>query len=162
VNPFLPSDVAPDSHEWARRANCKGKAVELFEYQEKDSPLTKDMKFKERLAFNYQNFELAAEICIECPVMFECLNSATDEDRYWTVRGGEPPKRFDIEADQLARTGRSTGPAKPKEPRTCKRGHYVPNGGRCMACKRHTNGILQKKTRAAAKAARVEGSDAVS
>lgn len=158
MNPFLTVET-PSAHEWEERANCKGKAFELFEYQEKDSPLTKDMKFKERLAFNYQNFELASEICIECPVMFECLNSATAEDRYWTVRGGEPPKRFDIEAEQLAKTGRPTGSktVRPGEPRTCKRGHYLPNGGRCKDCKREQNTIRQREVRRAAREAASDG-----
>ena len=154
MNPFLsPETVRSD--EWEERANCKGKAFELFEYQEKDSPLTKDMSFKDRVAFNYQNFELAGEICIECPVMFECAKYASEQDKYWTVRGGEPPKRFEIEADQLARTGRPAGStnSKPGAPRTCKRGHFLPNGGRCKTCKRDQNTIRQREVRKAAKAA---------
>lgn len=157
MNPFLTADAPADS-EWASRANCKGKAFELFEYQEKDSPLTKDMKFKERLAFNYQNFELAGEICIECPVFFQCGESATAEDKYWTVRAGEPPKRFDIESEQLARTGRPTGSkAKPGAPRTCQRGHYLPTGGRCKTCKREQNTIRQREARRKAREAAADG-----
>lgn len=157
MNPFLTVEKEVGS-EWASRANCKGKAFELFEYQEKDSPLTKDMKFKERLAFNYQNFELAAEICIECPVFFECGSSATTEDKYWTVRGGEPPKRFAIESEQLARSGRPKGSkSKPGAPRTCKRGHYLPTGGRCKTCKREQNTIRQREARRKAREAAADG-----
>lgn len=157
MNPFLTVEKEVDS-EWASRANCKGKAFELFEYQEKDSPLTKDMKFKERLAFNYQNFQLAGEICIECPVMFECLNSASEQDRYWTVRGGEPPKRFAMESEQLARLEQSGGgKPKPGTPRTCQRGHYLPTGGRCRTCKREQNTIRQREVRRRAREAAANG-----
>lgn len=114
---------------WADQAQCKGKAFELFEYQEKDSPLAKGMTYRERLEFNTTNFELAAEICIECPVFFQCKEAATDEDRQWTVRGGEEPTRFQYERAQgvLDSTGKG---------RTCQRGHYLEFGGRCKLCKR--------------------------
>lgn len=115
-----------ESDHWANKANCKGKAFELFEYQEKDSPLAKGMSFQERIEFNAANFELAAEICIECPVFFQCKSSATEDDRRWTVRGGEPPARFTHERSM----GENAGTA-----RTCQRGHYIPAGGRCKACK---------------------------
>lgn len=119
-----------ESDHWADRANCKGKAFELFEYQDKDSPLAKGMSFRERIEFNTTNFELAAEICIECPVFFECKKAATDDDLTWTVRAGEIPTRFTYEK-QLGE-----GYSGPGKPRTCQRGHYLEGGGRCKVCKR--------------------------
>ena len=112
-----------ESDHWADRANCKGKAFELFEFQEKDSPLAAGMSFRERQEFNLTNFEIAAEICIECPVFFECKEKSTAEDRHWTVRAGEPPTRF--RAETPADGGRY-----------CQRGHWLPEGGRCTTCKR--------------------------
>ncbi|UVK59139.1 WhiB family transcription factor [Streptomyces phage JPandJE] len=129
TNPYLIPDAVGVLEQWQVSANCAGKAFELFEYQEKDSPLAKDMSNMERLAFNHANFELAAEICIECPVFFECGEHATTEDKYWTVRAGEAPERFAHEALQVE------GKSKPGQPRTCQRGHYLPQGGRCNPCK---------------------------
>jgi len=120
---------------WQEQANCKNKAFELFEYQEKDSPLAKDMNFQERQEFNVANFELAAEICIECPVFLQCKESASADDKYWTVRAGEMPGRFNSELP-------------PEDPgRYCQRGHWLQAGGRCQFCKREA----MKKRRANAK-----------
>jgi hypothetical protein len=114
---------------WQEQANCKGKAFELFEYQEKDSPLAKGMSYRERLEFNDANFELAAEICIECPVFLQCGENATEEDRQWTVRAGEAPLRFADEKEGLG------SPAA----RVCQAGHFLPDGGRCKMCKKEAN-----------------------
>lgn len=133
TNPYLTPDSFTPPDQWQIKANCIGKAFELFEYQEKDSPLAKDMSFKARIAFNHANFELAADICIECPVFFECGENATLEDRTWTVRQGEPPIRFEAEAEHLSKLGRPSN--NPGMPRTCQRGHFLPAGGRCNQCK---------------------------
>lgn len=143
MNPFLTDDV--DDSDWTERANCKGKAFELFEYQEKDSPLAAGMNFTERMEFNAANFEMAAEICIECPVFFQCRDSATPDEKRWTVRGGEPPTRWQYEKNQHAAKDKTAG-----NPRTCQRGHYVELGGRCKTCKREA----MRKRRANEKAGR--------
>jgi hypothetical protein len=143
MNPFLSGDN-PSLEGWESRANCKGKPVELFEYQEKNSPLARDMSFAERLIFNDSNFKQAEEICIECPVFFECGATATEEDRTWTVRQGEMPGRFQAEAE--AAQGR---PAK-GAPRVCQRGHYQPNGGTCNRCRYDSNNKRRKERRAQA------------
>lgn len=148
MNPFLSLD--PDSRsDWADRANCKGKAFELFEYQEVDSPLAKDMKTKTRLQFNYTNFELAAEICIECPVFFECGEHATEDDKYWTVRQGEPPGRFTQEKEAYERKGKYKPSRRDGEDRICQRGHLVKGGGRCRECKKATNQRHRARLKAA-------------
>lgn len=121
---------------WADKANCKGKAFELFEYQEKDSPLAAGMDFRERLEFNTTNFEMAAEICIECPVFFQCREAATEEDRRWTVRAGEEPTRF---VNERVLGDDYKGPGKA---RTCQRGHFLEHGGRCNLCK---NAAMRKR-----------------
>lgn len=153
-NPFLYPDISPV--HWEEQANCKGKAFELFEYQEKDSPLAKDLKFKERLAFNYANFELAGEICIECPVMLQCRESADDLDKYWTVRGGEPPGRFYEEKKHYESLGRPMGYKTPEGDRVCQRGHLVPGGGRCKKCKIANNVAAQRERRRSAKSCKVD------
>lgn len=150
-NPYTTEDILRPS-EWAERAACKGKPFMLFEYQEKDSPLCTNMSQKVRVAFNDSNFEKAGEICIECPVFFECRANATELDKYWTVRGGEPPGRFAIEAEQMSKLGRPS--ASPTGPRTCNRGHFIPNGGRCMTCKNITRQARRDEARATTGSAR--------
>lgn len=122
---------------WADQAACSGLAVELFEYQESDSPLAVGMTNRERKDFNKANFELAAEICIGCSVFFQCRDSATDEDRHWTVRGGEIPGRFESEA------------VDGNESRVCQNGHHLENGGRCPICKREANQRRKERLRLA-------------
>lgn len=134
-NPFLYPDSGAE--RWEENANCQGKAFELFEYQDYESPLTKDMKLKARVEFNYANFQMAEEICIECPVFFQCGETATEDDKYWTVRGGEPPQRFLAEKEEYEAKGRPRGA--PGQDRTCNKGHLVRGGGRCPECKRATN-----------------------
>jgi len=142
---------------WMRKANCVGHPFELFEYQDNDSPLTVGMDFRERMEFNAANFKLAEEICIECPVMLRCPEEADLKDKYWTVRGGEPPDRLQAESKRFERpnNGRPVG-SRNKEPRpqaapgsrVCQNGHYQADGGRCKACKRDRNLINQRVRRA--------------
>ena len=166
MNPFLHSAHDPDER-WELRANCLGKAFELFEYQEKDSPLARGMSHSERMDFNDANFHMAEEICIECPVMFKCGAEASRVEKYWTVRGGEAPKRHAEEKQRYANVGRPPG-AKNKIPpgpkwrkltgvdRICQRGHTVVGGGRCPVCKRTKNTARQREVRKAAKSGKVE------
>jgi hypothetical protein len=167
-NPYLFPDTTSEDR-WEERANCKGKAFELFEYQDKDSPLTEGMKFKDRIDFNRTNFQLAEEICIECPVFFECEANASPTERYWTVRGGNPPGRFDEESKRYDNVGRPPG-AKNKQARAvasptdrvCQRGHVVKGGGRCKDCKRANNTARQRRVRREAREkAGIQGQDAV-
>lgn len=123
--------------QWQDRANCRDKTLELFEYTEKDSPLAKGMNFKERMAFNEANFDLAGEICIECPVMFDCKTNATIDEKFWTVRGGEPPARYLLDPERYANVGKPA--AQPGVDRVCKRGHDVPGGGDCKICRSEAN-----------------------
>lgn len=93
------------------------------------------MKMKERLEYNYRNFRRAEEICIECPVFFECGASASGDEKYWTVRQGEVPGRF---ATEKAHYERMLITGKPPANK-CARGHDKPEGKRCPTCKRATN-----------------------
>lgn len=166
MNPFLHSAYDPNER-WELKANCLGKAFELFEYQEKDSPLARGMSHKERMAFNSDNFYMASEICIECPVMLKCRSEATRVEKYWTVRGGEAPARHIEELSRYANVGRPPG-AKNKVSnlpkwrkatgvdRVCQRDHLVKGGGRCPVCKREQNTARQREVRKAAKSGKVE------
>lgn len=132
--PYEVDDYDP-AEPWADRANCKNKAFELFEYQEEDSPAVAGLKIKERLEYNYRNFQRAEEICIECPVFFECGASASSDEKYWTVRQGEIPGRF---ATEKATYEHMRDVGKPPT-NVCARGHEKPTGKRCPTCKKATN-----------------------
>lgn len=133
---------------WEDQANCRGLAYELFEYQDADSPLVKDMTYEERLAFNAANFELAAEVCIECPVFFQCKEAANKDDLRWTVRAGEEPTRF-FHEKRMGEDGKGNGGDRwgGGDDRTCRRGHNVPGGGRCYTCKREQRVIRDERLR---------------
>ncbi len=128
-------DYEPD-HPWTHDAKCRGMAYELFEYQETSSPLAAGMNFKERLDFNQANHALAEEICIECPVFFQCLDAAGATDRRYTVRGGEKPRALEADEDAWA-DGKHISPARGiKLKTTCKFGHDRSQpGGRCRECR---------------------------
>lgn len=156
--------------EWKKQANCVGKATELFEYQEKDSPLAVGMNFRERLALNETNFQLAEDICIECPVMFVCRDKADDDEKFWTVRGGAPPKRYDEEKVRYDFVGRKMGGKNAKpfkgagKDRYCHVNHLVPGGGPCLTCKKARTADWQRRNRKAlreAKAALAAEAEAV-
>lgn len=147
-NPFLFPDTTSEGR-WEEKANCRGKAPELFEYHSDDSPHTQGMKFKERLEYNETNYLIASEFCIECPVMFICGAEASDEERRWTVRGGEKPTQVNADAVRYAQVGR---PAKGGD-RICQRGHRVKGGGRCKVCKQENGKLWLREYRARQKAA---------
>lgn len=124
---------------WQDQANCLDNTPELYAYQEVDSPLTAGMSFKERLEFNQTNFRLAEEICIECPVFLECGSSASDEEKFWTVRGGEPPARIHMDVNRYKNHGRPKLGTVVEGGRLCGREHFVPGGGDCKECRKENN-----------------------
>jgi len=133
--------------QWQDKANCRDKTLELFEYTEKDSPLAKGMNFKKRMAFNEANFELAGEICIECPVMLDCKSNATDDEKFWTVRGGEVPARYLLDPERYANVGRpAVGTNGAPADRICKNGHEVKGGGDCKECRAEANQRYKQST----------------
>jgi hypothetical protein len=150
MNPFLLADEERDAG-WASRANCVGQPADWFEYQEKDSPKAKGLDWKQRVMLNDANYSEAEQICLDCPVFFECGAAADEMDKYWTVRMGERPGRAVADADHLAKVGR---PSSDAEARICHRGHFVPDRGRCGEC-RKINKRLQRE-RAKAEASGVE------
>jgi hypothetical protein len=101
--------------DWRADAKCVGHPSELFELSEADSPQAVGMTLSELAEHNRLNFIQAGEICIECPVFWQCKEDATDEDRRWTVRAGEPPTGIQYQ---------------------CSRGHILDEPGRCVECKR--------------------------
>lgn len=117
---------------WEDSAACQGVDPDKFSFIEKGDPLAEGMTFGQRLALNRNRHAEAEEICIECPVMFTCAETADVDERRWTIRGGLMPTRYIYEVNRYKQQGRplSTG-----ADRMCQRGHLVPGGGRCATCK---------------------------
>lgn len=122
---------------WTEDANCVGKATEIFDYQDLESPLAEGLSRRERLEMNQANHTLAEEICIECPVFFQCKDAASEDDLFYTVRAGEKP-------GALVKEEARFGP----QARVCKRGHDVPHGGRCVECRNHARRLRRKASKA--------------
>jgi len=76
------SEVDEYNLKWVMNSACKGMDPEFFEYEpDRD----------ERLADAVARYELAKEVCIKCPTSVDCLDSANEDDRLWTTRGGLMP-----------------------------------------------------------------------
>ncbi len=52
-------------------------------------------KYKKLKRYNLKKVARAVEICRGCPVWAECLDSANQDDRMFTVRGGFEPVGFE-------------------------------------------------------------------
>lgn len=68
---------------WMDDAACTGKPPEWFEVQD-DTRMTTQKAIIAK----------GQETCADCPVRDKCLSTASDTDLYWTVRGGETPRRL--------------------------------------------------------------------
>jgi hypothetical protein len=129
--------------DWTLDALCNGLDPQLFELQDLDC-----------ITFEQQE-ELIAEglkICSGCPVRAACKNNSSEQDRYWTIRGGQPPEGLFPEAQvpkiKLARVINGHAPGEgPERKRVkfCKRGHddwtAIDKRGkrRCKTCRREDN-----------------------
>lgn len=141
-----PSRGAIPYEEWRDDAKCSVEHidVEFFMLNEEDSEDEQHEKVAEALAY-----------CANCPVRQSCLTNSTPEDRYWSVRGGQPPEglfQYTIKAAQAVMPKSQGGPgggargSRPKrEPsETCKRGHndwraYKSGQRYCYSCKEVNN-----------------------
>lgn len=112
---------------WESRAACRSSDPEIFDRDTMD-------------------LELAKSICEACPVVVECLEDASREDRIHTIRGGRAPSEGIIsETSELD-----------LEFKPCKRGHvgsWIPAGGsnaqyRCKECKRAADRASADRKRA--------------
>lgn len=74
----------PEYEDWSASALCSGQAP-LYEVPERPNGSS---KYGSEMKWEYQQ---RANLCWDCPVMLQCLESATDEDKWWTIRGGELP-----------------------------------------------------------------------
>lgn len=135
-----PSRGSVSYANWLDDASCNGMDTALFELGDPDE-ITED-----------DQHDLIAQglrVCVGCPVRAACKSDASELDRYWTTRGGQPPEGlFPGDAEpgyHLAHNGRGGGfkaGASPRVlPKTCREGHedwkYRKDGRRfCATCKR--------------------------
>lgn len=125
------------SKTWQDQALCRGLPTELFELQDQDPA-------------GEESHELIAQglrVCSSCPVRAACLGDASEVDRYWTTRGGQPPEGLFEDAEMP----RIKPPSKPIRvhgirpvKKLCKRGHedWMSDGRgkrRCRTCRRLEN-----------------------
>lgn len=132
--------------EWKDEAACRGLPTELFELGDEF-----------RSDDQHELIAQGLKVCTGCPVRAACKTSSNEEDRYWTIRGGQPPEGLfeDLEVPKIKlyfmprgyRSGK--GPVrKPKE--KCNYGHidWVIDGTgrrRCNTCRTRTNNAANKR-----------------
>lgn len=68
-------------------ALCFGDIPQWYEYDPEEYPLKDASEWKSDL-------EHAISVCVGCPIMLQCGESATLEERTWTVRGGLKPLAY--------------------------------------------------------------------
>lgn len=137
--------------EWKDEAACNGLPTQLFELNDE---IDAD-----------EQHELIAQglrICVGCPVRAACKSNSNEEDRHWTIRGGQPPEGLFEDAKvpkiKLYFMPRGHKPGEGPERKLkekCKYGHIdwvVDNGGkrRCATC-RKTSANAARKNRSGGK-----------
>jgi hypothetical protein len=139
ATPLWGPEVRDDVDMWQDNAACKGADPVLFELLNEDHPASEALNRTDMFHQNVENFEDAATYCERCPVLAECLASASDDDLDWTVRGGRTPRKF---------TGLPVGRPRKHNPNSgkrnkivngkkrCSKGHeYDVNAARCPQCR---------------------------
>jgi hypothetical protein len=150
---------------WRKQAACIGKH-DLFTLAEAATPNSPDrgsrntvgLSIVEVRELNRSNFEVAEEICLNCPVMQQC-NAAIPQDsetRRWSYVAGEQPqvdtnygevvgkkcpnRHADYLGDACKACERAAAWKAARivtgETRTCVRGHEYMIGDKCLPCRR--------------------------
>ena len=149
-----PSGGSVSYEEWRDEAACKGVDPQLFELGEAVGR-GKGEDEEELIAWGLR-------ICSKCPVRKPCGASASEMDKYWSTRGGQPPEGLFPDSEQPDSVPRGTARG-PKE--FCIRGHQhwsvTASGVRyCVPCRKQADqrGMEKRRARTAAKkAARLAG-----
>lgn len=86
---------ARSQYIWQDDAACGGIDPDLFTIVLYGEESVKDLTAKEVTELNWSQVTfMKEEYCDGCPVAASCLSSADPSDRYWTIRGGQPPTRL--------------------------------------------------------------------
>lgn len=133
--------------EWRDDAACSGMPTNQFTLDEEAS---EDEQ--------HESIAKGLRICVACPVRQACKSNSTEEDRFWTIRGGQPPEGLFLGMRNLKDiapvrkvTGLKVGGPGRVPLKQCKRGHedwaYHRNGQRyCKPCKELNNRRRYKKS----------------
>lgn len=117
--------------QWIDDASCADHDPSLFELEDPVYLLKGELEERKQ----HERIARGLKICTGCPVRAACLNEATADDKFWSVRGGQPP-------EGLFRTPTSKSVTTPfSRGKKCKRQHdlwVVNSKGRneCAVCKR--------------------------
>lgn len=132
--------------EWRDDASCNGLPIEHFVLA--DGAVTDE------------HHELIAEglkVCSGCPVRAACKTNSNEEDRYWSIRGGQPPEGLfpEVKIPKFTLTKIPMGHKKGEGPERklkekCNYGHddWVIDGSgkrRCQTCRKRTANAARKK-----------------
>src|SRR6478736_6968704 len=127
--------------EWKDDAACDGVDTTLFEI---DEPI-KRVKQEDQDEI-HERIARGLKICATCPVKSSCRLNSTEEDRYWTTRGGQPPEGLFDDADHpTAVRLRARDQRKPRVLKEfCPKGHKnwkqrADGNRRCVDCDRIAN-----------------------
>ena len=117
---------------WQDLAACNNVAPVIFEIIDEDHPSGVGLSHNEKVALTNDNFEVAEELCLNCPVMDACWADATQDDREWSYRAGRYPSRFT--GKMRGRPKGSHAPGYVTEKR-CNRGHVrLATEPKCNVC----------------------------
>lgn len=94
-NSYDPFRGSSREYVWTDDAACAKVNPELFQISQVGDPGLEGLGTNEVKRFNQIKVADAKKYCESCPVKKRCLEEATESDLYWSVRGGETPKRLD-------------------------------------------------------------------
>lgn len=130
---------------WEPRAKCLGRSdeFELSDWPEPEERFERepDPDYQDWINSERRKFAESEEVCLNCPVFVQCQESASKEDKKWTMRAGEWPTML-IRAEAYpaymcgrpSHLGRATARHLPYCPK-CLRDN---NGGRISGARRPT------------------------
>lgn len=137
--------------EWRDDALCSNADPALFELDAPAKGMTVDQEDEAHI-----RMAKGLSICSQCPVKKSCSSASTPEDRYWSIRGGQPPEGLFPDSTPPAgvKVRGPEGGFGRKRSEYCGRGHKNwkerPNGSRrCIDCDRVNNREREAARRAA-------------
>lgn len=129
---YMDALTMPRPEVWQDRAACLGEDPVVFEIIDEDHVLGLGIGVNDRINLTNENFAIAEELCLSCPVMDACWKDSTPNDREWSYRAGRYPSRFT--GVPRGRPVGSGGPDYVKEKR-CNRGHVrLRTDVKCKVC----------------------------
>lgn len=125
------------TRNWKEDALCVDLPAELFELGDQEEITPDDQA---------EIIAQGLKVCAACPVRQACRDFSSEQDRYWTTRGGQPPEGLfpdsKMPEPERPNTGSTSGGKRSgkKKQERCHKGHkdwkIRPDGKRfCYTCK---------------------------